>query len=210
MTVPIETARLTANTPGIGWLVRPRSYASRVMVVTSWASKTRPCWAAYSSKVGSSAPDNPTSCTRTMSTSGFHRNKPRTMALLKFSSASRLACVSGCGSWRSRDLTTRGHGGVKSLVQATRASSAAGPGRTHVRWSPTPGDQQDPPSFLTGSGSAADQRNSKEAEDVKQFAQELTSAVIATPGMSCALQRVGSMPWLGETRPTPLPLPGCC
>jgi len=73
--------------PGIPSPAAIRSYACFVKVDTSCETTTRPCWAAHSRSAGSVAPESPTSWARTMSTSSFRRISPRTMLLLKFSSA---------------------------------------------------------------------------------------------------------------------------
>ena len=68
--------------------IQTRAYAYLVIVETSCVSKIRPSWAAHASTAGSAAHERPASCTRTMSRSGRRRNSPRTMSLLRFSSAS--------------------------------------------------------------------------------------------------------------------------
>jgi hypothetical protein len=82
-----------------------------------------------------------------------------------------------CGVTRDGVTSPRGH---------TRAEREAGTRRTHVRWSPTPGDQQDQPSCRTGSASADGQREERDTadEDIKNCEHPLTSEVIATSGFS--------------------------
>jgi hypothetical protein len=81
--------------------------------------------------------------------------------------------------------------GVKKPIGHTRASSEAGTRRTHVRWSPTHGYQQDQPSCLTGSASSDGQREERDTddEDIKNCAHPLTSEVISTLALTCCWKR---------------------
>src|SRR5947209_524713 len=77
------------KTPGIGFPSPIRWYAAGGTVETSCDSSTRPWLAAHSRMSGSGVCMRPTSCTRTSSSPGCRRNKPRTMSPLKFSSLTR-------------------------------------------------------------------------------------------------------------------------
>jgi hypothetical protein len=67
------------------------------IVERSWVRTTRSCLAAHSGMSGSSAPTiSGICCTRAVSSCGARRNKPRTIAIRGFSSASHftdLSCV---------------------------------------------------------------------------------------------------------------------
>jgi hypothetical protein len=82
----IGTSLLTRNTPGISKPAAIRSYAYCFIVLTSCVNKTRPSVAAHSNISASPLPRSPTSCTRTMSSSGLRCNSPRRIRLSKFSS----------------------------------------------------------------------------------------------------------------------------
>ena len=77
---------------------RPRSIRAAAnigIVATSCVTSTRPRSTAHCKTSGSSAPSSPTSCTRTTSTCGAFRSKPRRMTLLKFSSARNATTIRG-------------------------------------------------------------------------------------------------------------------
>lgn len=93
--------------PGIGCPAAIRAYAYFVIVVTSFVSSTRRASAAQASTVGSSAPVRPTSCTRTRSASGLRRQTPRTIALLKFSSANKRSTYCCSLAWRRAKSRSR-------------------------------------------------------------------------------------------------------
>src|SRR5262245_61137941 len=63
------------------------------------------------------------------------------------------------------------------------ALTTAGTRRTHVRWSPTPGDPRDHPSDFTASASSDGQHPARGTgdEDRKRGEAPLTSEVISTP-----------------------------
>jgi hypothetical protein len=70
-----------------------------------------------------------------------------------------------------------------------RAESEAGTRRTHGRWEPTHGEQQDQPSSLPGSGSS-DGRCTRGRRTCKTIgSQLLTLEVISTPGLSRCRKR---------------------
>src|SRR5947209_4990294 len=89
MAWPIAIRSGRIKTPGIGLPSPTRWYAAGGTVETSCDSNTRPWLAAHSKMSGSGVRMRPTSCTRTSSSSGCRRNKPRTMSPLKFSSLTR-------------------------------------------------------------------------------------------------------------------------
>ena len=76
-------------------------------------------------------------------------------------------------------------GGVKRLVKDTRASIETGTRWRHVRWYPTPGSPQDPPSRLTGSASSHARSGKKQHETFKNL---LTTLDIGSHS-NAALQR---------------------
>jgi hypothetical protein len=120
------------DAPGIG---RPDSTRSRTkpgIVRTSCVSKSRPAEAAHSSTSASDAPAKPMSWIVTMSRSGAARKSPRTMAPLKFSSAtSRSISAPVCLPVAPGDAAGRRRGRVPATVGGSPPPGVVPSRRSH-------------------------------------------------------------------------------
>jgi hypothetical protein len=86
---PIGVSWPTSKTPAISFPVSTRAYACFVIVVASCVSGILFSVAAHSKISGSRLPSSPASWTRTMSSVGRSRSKPRRIRLSKSSSTAK-------------------------------------------------------------------------------------------------------------------------